>query len=122
MTGLPADLAAISPPISPISPGLLTQPAPRLAISPRSHCDHTAGARPHRSTARGAGRAGLSEPEWYAAIGVGGRYVSGRTIVHAMSAPHPGSTPADTDATLDHALDHGPVTCERVETELTGGE
>lgn len=63
----------------------------------------------------------LSEPDWYAMLGVVGRCQDGAQHAHEFSKPYAGYSAADTDKKLAHALrDAGPVTCERVAGELGG--
>lgn len=64
----------------------------------------------------------LSEPEWYAMLGIVGRCVEGEQHVHEWSAPYPQYNQADTTKKLQHALKAAaPRTCDYMRYEL-GGE
>jgi hypothetical protein len=64
----------------------------------------------------------LSEPEWYAMLGLVGRCVDGDQHAHAWSAPYPHYSQAETSKKLQHALAAaGPATCTRIRYDL-GGE
>jgi hypothetical protein len=64
----------------------------------------------------------LSEPEWYAMLGIVGRCVDGDQHVHDWSAPYPGYDSQETSKKLHHALTAGgPRTCNYIRYEL-GGE
>ena len=64
----------------------------------------------------------LSEPEWYAMLGIVGRCVEGEQHVQAWSAPYPKYDQTDTTKKLQHAIKAaGPRTCEYIRYEL-GGE
>lgn len=58
----------------------------------------------------------LSEPEWYAAASVVGRFEGGRAKFHALSKPHPEYSVTLTDEKLDQALGStGPRTCQGIQ-------
>ncbi|MFN8741521.1 MAG: phage/plasmid primase, P4 family [Pirellula sp.] len=60
--------------------------------------------------------AALSEPEWYAAASVVGRFEDGRAKFHAISKPHPDYSVLLTDEKLDQALGStGPRTCQGIQ-------
>jgi hypothetical protein len=64
----------------------------------------------------------LTEPEWYAMLGIVGRCVDGEQQAHAWSAPYPTYTQQETTQKLQHALRAaGPATCNRIRYDL-GGE
>jgi hypothetical protein len=64
----------------------------------------------------------LSEPEWYAMLGIVGRCVDGNQHVHAWSAPYPTYDQTETTKKFQHALKAaGPATCNRIRYDL-GGE
>lgn len=57
----------------------------------------------------------VSEPEWYAAASIVGRFKEGRTLFHEMSKGHPTYSESETDAKLEQALENsGPRTCESI--------
>jgi putative DNA primase/helicase len=63
----------------------------------------------------------LSEPEWYAALGIIGRCADGPTQAHTWSQPYPRYTPDETDTKLTHALTAaGPRTCHYIRHKLDG--
>jgi hypothetical protein len=64
----------------------------------------------------------LSEPEWYAALGIIGRCQDGEAEAHAWSSPYPRYDHNETQRKLVHAVTAaGPRTCRRIRYEL-GGE
>lgn len=57
----------------------------------------------------------LPEPEWYAAISNLVRFPGCVDLIHAMSAPYPGYSRAETDAKILQALNaSGPIGCETI--------
>ena len=61
----------------------------------------------------------LSEPEWYAMLGIVGRCVDGEQHAHAWSAPYPRYDHTETAKKLQHALqDPGPRTCQYIRYQL----
>ena len=61
----------------------------------------------------------LSEPEWYAMLGIVGRCVDGEQHAHAWSAPYPRYDHTETAKKLQHALqDPGPRTCTYIRYQL----
>lgn len=59
--------------------------------------------------------ASLSEPEWYAAASIVGRFKDGAKLFHEISRGHTGYTPTTTDEKLDQALSaSGPRTCQNI--------
>ena len=61
----------------------------------------------------------LSEPEWYAALGVVGRCREGESLAHEISKPYPGYSKEETDQKLKHAMEAaGPMRCETVEEKF----
>jgi len=68
-----------------------------------------------------ADAATLTEPEWYAGLGIAGRCKNGERIVHEASAPHKGYSQTETDEKLKHALEAaGPALCERIAEGFEG--
>jgi len=66
--------------------------------------------------------ASLSEPEWYATLGIVGRCQDGEAQAHVWSQPYPKYDQEETHLKLAHALAAaGPRTCRRIRYEL-GGE
>lgn len=64
----------------------------------------------------------LSEPAWYAQMGIAARLEGGERIGHEWSKPHPDYVPEKTQAKMLHAYrDAGPPKCERIRSDL-GGE
>lgn len=58
----------------------------------------------------------ISEPEWYAAASIVGRFENGRAQFQAMSKGHPDYSVAKTDDKLDQALGSaGPRTCKGIQ-------
>ena len=53
----------------------------------------------------------LSEPEWYAALGVVGDCRDGDVLAHELSKPYPAYTKEETDQKLKHAM-RPPVPCD----------
>lgn len=63
----------------------------------------------------------LSEPEWYAAASIVGRFEAGRKIFHEISKPHATYSRSVTDDKFDQATrTSGPRTCDGV-SKLWGG-
>ena len=61
----------------------------------------------------------LTEPEWYAMLGIVGRCDNGHELAHEWSRAYPGYDVAETDAKLDRALrEGGPRTCEAIERDF----
>ena len=61
----------------------------------------------------------LSEPEWYAMISNLARAEGGRELVHELSKPYPGYSPAETERKIEHALQDGePHTCQYIQDNL----
>jgi len=61
----------------------------------------------------------LSEPEWYAMISNLARADGGRELIHELSRPYPGYSPAETDRKIEHALQDGePHTCQYIQDNL----
>jgi P4 family phage/plasmid primase-like protien len=57
----------------------------------------------------------LSEPEWYAAASIVGRFKDGRARFQALSRGHPSYSPTKTDEKLEQALQaSGPRTCQAI--------
>lgn len=56
----------------------------------------------------------VSEPDWYAALSIVGRFTDGRKQAHSISNKHPGYSVKNTNEKLDQALSHGPRTCEAI--------
>jgi putative DNA primase/helicase len=64
----------------------------------------------------------LTEPEWYASLGLIGRCADGEALAQAWSAPYPRYSAAETQRKLAHALAAaGPRTCAHIRHRL-GGE
>jgi hypothetical protein len=63
----------------------------------------------------------LPEPEWYGMLGILGRGVDGVQIAHEWSAPYPRYSKDETAKKLQHALQHGPLTCSTIRYDK-GGE
>lgn len=59
-------------------------------------------------------QANLSEPQWYAVLGLARHLVDGRKVAHAFSNQHPGYSVQETDAKLAQLERNevGPTTCE----------
>jgi putative DNA primase/helicase len=65
----------------------------------------------------------LSEPEWYAMLGIVGRCVDGEQLAQEWSASYSGYTPEETTQKLEHALTAaGPRTCKDIRQVLGGEE
>lgn len=64
------------------------------------------------------GAADLSEPEWYAALGVIAHVENGADVAHRISAPHPGYDKAQTDWYLSRAAKFAPRTCADIEQKF----
>lgn len=66
----------------------------------------------------------LSEPQWYQMLTVVACCDDAHAHAHALSAPYPNYTAAETDAKLKQAIEKspGPVTCRFVETEFEFGD
>lgn len=63
--------------------------------------------------------AALSEPEWYAQLGIVGRCADGVALAHKLSQPDPRYTTAETTRKLSHALsDAGPAKCSSIASNL----
>ena len=60
------------------------------------------------------GAATLSEPEWYAALGLAARCIGGDAIAHDISRPYPAYSERETEAKLVRAKQVGPPTCAHV--------
>jgi P4 family phage/plasmid primase-like protien len=61
--------------------------------------------------------ASLTEPEWYAMLGIVGRCQDGHKHAHEFSSSYNTYTPSETDRKLKHALDAaGPRTCAYIKT------
>lgn len=58
------------------------------------------------------------EPWWLRQLSVVGRCAGGDDLAHARSRGHPGYSPRETIAKLEHALRAGPATCVYVEQRL----
>lgn len=60
-------------------------------------------------------QADIEEPLWYAGLAVARHCTGGRRVAHAVSSRHPGYSPGETDAKVDHLeeKDIGPTTCAR---------
>lgn len=87
---------------------------------PEAHLDRMVPACPWLTHCRDDA-ATLSEPEWYAMLGIVGRCVDGDQQAHEWSAPYPRYTHQETQAKLQHALtDPGPRTCNYIRYELSG--
>lgn len=57
----------------------------------------------------------LTEPEWYAAASIVGRFKGGREIFHQLSRPHSQYNEADTDFKFEQAKNNsGPRTCKNI--------
>jgi hypothetical protein len=63
----------------------------------------------------------LPEPEWYGMLGIVGRCVDGAQIAQEWSAPYPRYSKDGTTKKLQHALQHGPLTCSTIRYSK-GGE
>lgn len=72
-----------------------------------SKCRHMRHAYEHQAT--------LSEPQWYAVIGLARHLEEGRKVAHIFSNKHPGYSAEETDAKLAQleANDIGPTTCAK---------
>lgn len=57
----------------------------------------------------------VKEAEWFATLGITGRFPNGREHAHNFSKDHPGYTADETDLKLTHALFYGPRTCKGIE-------
>jgi P4 family phage/plasmid primase-like protien len=63
----------------------------------------------------------ISEPEWYAAASVIGRFKNGREQFHEISKTHPGYSQSETEEKLSQAIEaSGPRTCRNINA-LWGG-
>lgn len=63
----------------------------------------------------------LSEPEWYAALGIAGRCRDGEKHAHAISAPYPQYNAEETAEKIRHALAAaGPRTCRYIRESFPG--
>jgi P4 family phage/plasmid primase-like protien len=59
----------------------------------------------------------ISEPEWYAAASIVGRFENGRTQFHAISKEHPNYSKTECDEKLEQALQaSGPRTCQGIDS------
>ena len=65
--------------------------------------------------------AAISEPEWYAAASIVGRFKGGREQFHEISSAYPGYSKNETDLKFDQAVENsGPRTCKNINA-LWGG-
>lgn len=63
----------------------------------------------------------ITEPEWYAAASIVGRFKGGRELFHALSKPHAHYDAADTELKLSQSLENsGPRTCKNINS-IWGG-
>jgi putative DNA primase/helicase len=61
----------------------------------------------------------LTEPDWYAMLGIAGRCENGEQTAHDWSAPYPRYSQEETARKLHHALaDAGPRTCSTIRFDL----
>lgn len=57
----------------------------------------------------------VKEAEWFAVLGLAGRFPNGRELAHNFSKEHPGYDHDETELKLTHALFYGPRTCKGIE-------
>ena len=63
----------------------------------------------------------LTEPQWYAALTITGRFEEPEKWGHAISDGHPGYNVDETDLKIRHAIDStGPRTCKNISTMFEG--
>lgn len=63
----------------------------------------------------------ISEPHWYAALGVVAKCIDGEKIAHEWSSGHPEYTPGQTDAKIAAVARYGPSTCETFSSRNPAG-
>ena len=61
-------------------------------------------------------RATLPEPEWYAMVNILARESGGRELIHSLSRGYPKYSAHETDKKILHALNAGPLTCQKIKT------
>ncbi len=59
-------------------------------------------------------RASLPEPQWYGMTSILAREPGGRDLIHSLSMGHPNYSARETDEKILHALNAGPLTCQRI--------
>lgn len=57
----------------------------------------------------------VNEAQWFATLGITGRFPNGREHAHNFSKDHPHYNYDDTELKLNHALFYGPRTCKGIE-------
>lgn len=58
----------------------------------------------------------LNEAQWFAALGIAGRFPNGEARCHEMSKGHPNYTHEETANKYLHAMNYGPRTCQNIES------
>jgi hypothetical protein len=61
-------------------------------------------------------RASLPEPEWYAMINILARESGGRDLIHSLSRGYAKYSTKETDEKILHALNAGPLTCQKIKS------
>lgn len=62
----------------------------------------------------------LTEPDWYAWLGVLSACKDGREYAHQIGSAHPGYSMDETDTRLERARNFGPTTCDKINSNYEG--